>query len=178
MAQFSVKIMRLTGSVLGENQHHGRKTFILETLGPQCILPEGHGEVHGQNRRTHLGEDRPEVPYRPQAAEGADGGTDDQNKLALKRLQWRLPVHRARTPVERVLQERRDRSVMLGAGDQKAGVPSDRCARIRNRRVHIVTFLEIAVVDGKGVVAQRDPRHGSALSLCLCRDDAEQGGIQ
>ena len=23
MAQFSVKIMRLTGSVLGENQHHG-----------------------------------------------------------------------------------------------------------------------------------------------------------
>lgn len=45
MAQFSVKIMRLTGSVLGENQHNGWYwvEYLSTTDGSKTAVPAGNG---------------------------------------------------------------------------------------------------------------------------------------
>ena len=91
--------------------------------------------------RADCREDLAQLGLGPDRSEGAGARTDDSHRLVPERVGG----DRSGDPIEGVLQDTRDRRVVLGSGDQDCVRLADRPAECRGgsrRRLEVVVLVE------------------------------------
>jgi hypothetical protein len=134
----------------------------------------GHGALVRQDDNTEVAEDRPNVHQPSQTAAGTGRSTHQRDDLAPEGHQGWLARRRSGHPVNAILQDRRDGTVVLRAGDQQAVMVEEELFESLAVLRHPLLGFEILVEQRQREVLQVDERDlGPGISATLGGDGHE-----
>ena len=117
-----------------------------------------HGDLVRQNDHTDVAEDRADVHQPSQTSQRTGRSAHQGGDLALVSDQGRLPRNRSRNPIDGILEDRRDRAVVFGRGNQQAVMADKQLFQLRAVFRYPVLGLKVLVEERQRKVPQVDQR--------------------